>query len=274
MVDYKKFDKITDDSDEEEKKTVTVPKKANCANCGSQGKLRACTACKKVSYCSTECQKKDWQFHRRTCGGSASKSKKAVVQKPKKKPVISESESSEDDGEPLTWYRHRETKLPPSQTGPVKCVEASPEKVAGSAWNAAGTWEERDVSNWANEKIASLLREREYPRNARAEKVEVKGDANVGVIRGKTRHICDLSVVVSFKIAGKQKAKVTVSDLTSDERETVEVSVEADNGVDRSLVGPSSLSIPYPPAKEKTLAHDVVGVLRDSFIPAFKSLTL
>ena len=30
-------------------------------------KLRTCSKCKRVAYCSKECQKKDWEGHRKDC---------------------------------------------------------------------------------------------------------------------------------------------------------------------------------------------------------------
>ncbi|KAF3134815.1 hypothetical protein TWF569_010080 [Orbilia oligospora] len=48
------------------------PKKTGCALCGKEEdgdrKLRKCTACMNVEYCSKECQKKDWKAHKKTHG--------------------------------------------------------------------------------------------------------------------------------------------------------------------------------------------------------------
>jgi len=39
-----------------------------CRACGTkQGRFRKCSRCKAAHYCSVECQKYDWQFHKRTC---------------------------------------------------------------------------------------------------------------------------------------------------------------------------------------------------------------
>ena len=42
-----------------------------CANCGKAGvddiKLKNCTACKLVKYCSVECQKNHWKQHKKAC---------------------------------------------------------------------------------------------------------------------------------------------------------------------------------------------------------------
>ena len=38
----------------------------NCKLCGKKGKYK-CTQCGKVSYCSRECQFKDWVNHKKNC---------------------------------------------------------------------------------------------------------------------------------------------------------------------------------------------------------------
>ncbi|EAU82305.1 hypothetical protein CC1G_08917 [Coprinopsis cinerea okayama7 len=45
------------------------PDKHKCSVCRGQGKpkLKACSACQRVRYCSTECQKKDWKAHKPKC---------------------------------------------------------------------------------------------------------------------------------------------------------------------------------------------------------------
>lgn len=43
----------------------------NCENCkredSKDAPLKICSRCKKVKYCSQECQKEDWRFHKRIC---------------------------------------------------------------------------------------------------------------------------------------------------------------------------------------------------------------
>lgn len=38
-----------------------------CQNCGKSEKLSACSGCSRSHYCSVECQKQDWIFHREHC---------------------------------------------------------------------------------------------------------------------------------------------------------------------------------------------------------------
>jgi hypothetical protein len=47
-----------------------------CKTCGKlkaelskeEKKLKTCGKCKRVAYCSKECQKKDWKGHKKNCG--------------------------------------------------------------------------------------------------------------------------------------------------------------------------------------------------------------
>lgn len=39
----------------------------NCTLCTSEENVRRCTRCKKVAYCSTECQTADWGIHKQEC---------------------------------------------------------------------------------------------------------------------------------------------------------------------------------------------------------------
>ncbi|KAL4071259.1 hypothetical protein V8B97DRAFT_1962113 [Scleroderma yunnanense] len=48
--------------------TVTEPVSTGCRTCGDEGKaLSACGRCKKVKYCSKECQVQDWKRHKKDC---------------------------------------------------------------------------------------------------------------------------------------------------------------------------------------------------------------
>ena len=44
-------------------------KKVTCSVCGSPGpgRLKICSRCKSVHYCSRDCQKKDWKQHKGYC---------------------------------------------------------------------------------------------------------------------------------------------------------------------------------------------------------------
>mmetsp|Transcript_11137 Transcript_11137/g.30770 ORF Transcript_11137/g.30770 Transcript_11137/m.30770 type:complete len:159 (-) Transcript_11137:84-560(-) len=43
----------------------------SCATCGTLDNLKRCSVCKRVLYCSVQCQKADLQRHRQVCGQSS-----------------------------------------------------------------------------------------------------------------------------------------------------------------------------------------------------------
>ncbi|KAF8991943.1 hypothetical protein BDQ17DRAFT_1188267, partial [Cyathus striatus] len=48
---------------------VLEPDEYHCTQCQSEGNptLKICTGCRKVRYCSEECQKTDWKRHKKEC---------------------------------------------------------------------------------------------------------------------------------------------------------------------------------------------------------------
>src|SRR5581483_5075417 len=50
-----------------------------CASCDKTDGLKVCGKCKKIKYCSEECQLLDWQFHKQYCD---------IVQRAYKKPTM------------------------------------------------------------------------------------------------------------------------------------------------------------------------------------------
>mmetsp|Transcript_43963 Transcript_43963/g.78527 ORF Transcript_43963/g.78527 Transcript_43963/m.78527 type:complete len:214 (-) Transcript_43963:292-933(-) len=90
---------------------------------------------------------------------------------------------------------------------------------SGSLWNAAQTFEERDLTKWAKDAISSYLCEVKCEANGGEVKMQVtgvessEGDASVCVVRGKKRAGFD------FKLKLKWSAQVK----RADEEEAVEV---------------------------------------------------
>lgn len=254
-IDYSKFDKIEDSDDEKPltsstaKPGPTLLEKPSCHGCGKEiSKPLRCSQCQKVVYCSAQCQRSDWAYHKRGC-------KKA--EDPKAEKVKADSETKPDpsvrkevrrkkeekvvdkDEDNLTWYRHREwkpTSEPKKEFIPTPLSEGAAEGAAmaagkpadGSAWNAAGTWEDRDVTEFAKQTLKGKLTEFATLDCAggalEVEEVSnVDGDASKPVIRGKRRHMFDMSFKLKFVFkwmdsSGQRNAKgtVEVTDFTND----------------------------------------------------------
>ncbi|KAL8139667.1 hypothetical protein V2J09_005688 [Rumex salicifolius] len=86
----------------------------------------------------------------------------------------------------------------------------------GSAWNAAGTWEEKNLNKWAGERIKELLTSIDSLAfsNGKAEISEVsrcEGDASVVIVRNKKRVGYTYELRIKFKgewLVGGEKRMV------------------------------------------------------------------
>lgn len=76
-----------------------------------------------------------------------------------------------------------------------------------SAWNVAGTWEERDISSWATETLEAALLTCEYVlpdgspspgAHAVVSKCKVEGHASYATVRGKKRYIYEFEINVNW----------------------------------------------------------------------------
>jgi len=249
-IDYSKFDIIEDSDDEKPKQETAVvkatPEKPHCHNCHKDiTKPLRCGVCKKASYCSSQCQKEDWPYHKRACQKPEAKAKPKTDEKktPSDSKAKQEKRAEEDkvveSDENLTWYSHREWKpeegkkeFKPAQIAPqttAQPMEAEVAPRAGSAWNKAGTWEDKDVTAEAQktlkEKLNEPLSALDVARGSLSmEGVDsVAGEASKPVIRGRQRHMFDFSfkVKLAFKwmqSGGQQRidGHLEVSDFTND----------------------------------------------------------
>ena len=304
-VDYSKFDAIEDSDEEKDKKDDKKIKKAastpikhvKCANCGdTEAVLKACQRCKKVAYCGARCQRDDWRFHKRVCCPPKDSKKKEPPAKPKPPrkttPAKVESSDDDDDDEPLTWYKHRETKLPDSNVQHVRLPSEenlNRKDSAGSAWNAAGTWEERDVLPKVRERIETVVKrvsDRDFGSGViSVDRVKsVTGDASVGVIRGKARQFLDVKIEVAFRVRvggdeSAYKGTLILKDYSADAAtEPVDVEVKFSDAarVPAHLRDAVRGALGHTGAVEAgaagTFARDVVGALAAELLPGLKDL--
>mmetsp|Transcript_1595 Transcript_1595/g.3124 ORF Transcript_1595/g.3124 Transcript_1595/m.3124 type:complete len:410 (+) Transcript_1595:34-1263(+) len=196
-----------------------------CQNCSEPcRKTLRCGTCKSVTYCSAQCQKDDWRFHKRLCKKPekpAAASEPVATSEPVAAPPSEQKQGSpkrpkeanesinvanEDVG---TWYSHRNWKpeephkdfIPSKLEGTKEGAEPS----AGSAWNAAGTWEEKNMMPWWEKKLQDFagLSDGEV---LTVEKVDgIKGDASIVHVRGQPKFLCDMSFDLHF--SGLQRCK-------------------------------------------------------------------
>jgi len=233
-------------SDKEE--LISTPPKETCKNCMEPcEKPLRCGACKVATYCSAKCQKGDWQFHKRLCkkpvaaeptpaprrenvepsaGGLSAPSAPAAPFSPKG----SEHEvvTGEDVG---TWYKHREwqpaeekKEFRPSQVS-AGASSDGPRATAGtSVWNKAGTWEEKSMLPWWQERLSSLkgLFVDSFAGDITADAIaEVTGEAAIVHIRGTPRFLFDLRLKIEFsckmpRSSRSYKGELTVTEFSNE----------------------------------------------------------
>lgn len=102
---------------------------------------------------------------------------------------------------------------------------SNPTTVA-SAWNTAGTWEEKDCSKFCAEKLTKLLQSVTFSSPGNSGNVNVvsvksvEGEAAVTMIRGKKKYVYDYTVQLEFKahFAPHEIVGVmTVADITGEQ---------------------------------------------------------
>ena len=141
-----------------------------------------------------------------------------------------------EDGRKTTYF-HREidpeekarlaqTNKPKAITSPASLPVANSKE--GSAWNAAGTFEEKDMTKWATDKIKELVKGIstvvEIGDDSGIVEVtsvsEVDGMASVSIIRGTRRYPFDFTFNVNWTATiseGEFSGKLFYSQFTSDD---------------------------------------------------------
>ena len=80
----------------------------------------------------------------------------------------------------------------------------------GSAWNSGGTWEEKDVSEWAKGELERRLKDVSASdgllKTVVKEVKDVEGAASVVASRGTSRHLCEYSFELQYTMTRVQEA--------------------------------------------------------------------
>jgi hypothetical protein len=164
-----------------------------------------------------------------------------------------------------------------ASTGPVKLSEtpiSGSSKGTQSVWNAAGTWEERDCSEWAKKKLKEMLTKVKFMLPSSQGSVTVttvrglQGDASITLTRGKKKYIYDYSAEIDFQAdlkGDKVKGTVNVSEITGESSYEIAVRLSGSPAASaRTLVSQ------YIQSSTKGLQAEIVKTL-DSFLDEFKS---
>jgi len=138
------------------------------------------------------------------------------------------------------------TAAPPPKPLTPRAAEAAAAAASkaggGSAWNAAGTYEERDVSAWARARVEALLKGEEQEKAVELVSAAATGEAHVFFVRGRRRAAFELDVSLVWRsasaadegvIRGTAKAtNVTGDDVDDEDDVDVVVALDGDGGAD------------------------------------------
>lgn len=175
-------------------------------------------------------------------------------------------------------------RIDPSATDTTSCATPQQLKKDVSAWNKAGTWEEKDVTAWAKENLESQLLSATYnlppssPSPGSICKItKVKkcdGHASVATARGKRRYIYEFAVVLEWEMTLPQemdvaKGTMTFPDIdgTCDQGEYEMMNYTVDPTVD---IPGSARHLLDRFVKNGGLRDEIVGKI-DDWVACFKS---
>jgi len=135
--------------------------------------------------------------------------------------------------------------------GKPKKLEGAVEEVkeakgGGSQWNQAGTYEEKGMTKWVQERLQAALTGITFqlPQGAAEGSISTtgvdgfKGDASIAVSRGKRRHIMDFSFDVSYEGRvgdASGKGKLLLSEVSTGDDDAPEVKCEINNETPRAV---------------------------------------
>ena len=125
-------------------------------------------------------------------------------------------------------------KSPSTSDTPTRLPSST--SVGTSAWNKAGTWEEKDTTAWCSSQLRKRLEATSVTANLEADITKVQdltGDASVALTGGKKRYIFDFHVSLKYEIKDPNADNVIAGgvvrlpDICSTHHEELEVAFES-----------------------------------------------
>mmetsp|Transcript_52225 Transcript_52225/g.124520 ORF Transcript_52225/g.124520 Transcript_52225/m.124520 type:complete len:405 (+) Transcript_52225:63-1277(+) len=133
----------------------------------------------------------------------------------------------------------------PQKLDDAAAVAAGEVKGGGSQWNQAGTYEEKGMKKWVEERLPQVMEGIVFniPTGAggtisTAGVNDIKGDASISVSRGKRRRLMDISFNVSYEAKVGDtvgKGKLDFTEVTASGDDDWEVKVEIDKDTPPSV---------------------------------------
>lgn len=147
------------------------------------------------------------------------------------------------DGRTTTYFNREldeNAKALIGSISPVKLVEAPVQAASatavngGSAWNSAGTYESKNVTKWAEERLRSLIEgtTAELPGTVSisvSKVVQVAGDAEIVMNRGKRKYLSDFQVDLEWSVCinghASANGTMTIRDINAEKDYDIVVSI-------------------------------------------------
>ena len=114
----------------------------------------------------------------------------------------------------------------------------------GSAWNTAGTFESRNVTPWAKERIKELLDATEFEGGGCSVSIvdvkDITGDAEITMNRGKRKFLCDFDVTIEWKVLSnggtkEGKGSMVIRDINAEKEYDYQVIVDSTSSKEVAL---------------------------------------
>merc|ERR1711871_534367 len=156
------------------------------------------------------------------------------------------------DGRTTSFFNNELDEKTKSLIGDItpKAIAAEAVKTAttaingGSAWNTAGTFESKNVTPWAKERIKELLGEVECEGGECVISVvdvkDVSGDAEITMNRGKRKFLCDFDVTIEWKVLSnggtkEGKGSMVIRDINAEKEYDYQVIVDSTSSKEVAL---------------------------------------